>query len=160
MGGGGWRNACGVPYLCISGVMCTPCGDPVAVLVSRASYILWYCSGVWGRRYEGCSEGLGFILGEAWALGAYGGPETPPDVDGGPKDGPGGSRDWEGPPSIEDIDMELPPLVVLGSDPSAGSSRPPGKATGGPTETGGGRGGGNPYEPPLPICPPGPGTGP
>lgn len=42
------------------------------------------------------------------------------------------------------MDMELPPVPVLGKDPRAGSSRPPGNAVGGPTETGGGLGGGKP----------------
>lgn len=41
---------------------------------------------------------------------------------------------------MDDIDMLLPVLPVRGSDPRAGSSRPPGNADGGPTDTGGGLG--------------------
>lgn len=55
--------------------------------------------------------------------------------------GGGGPRDS---PSIDDIDM----LVLDGrpaKDASEGNSRPEGKAVGGPTDTGGGRGGGAPY---------------
>lgn len=58
------------------------------------------------------------------------------------------------------MDMELPPLAVLVNDPKAGSSRPPGKAEGGPTDTVGGLGGGRPYEAAPPIGAPGPGPGP
>ncbi len=50
-----------------------------------------------------------------------------------------------GPPSIEDIDMLLP--AVLGGRPikfNEGNSRLDGKEVGGPTETGGARGGGGP----------------
>jgi hypothetical protein len=50
-----------------------------------------------------------------------------------------------GPPSIEEIDMLLP--AVLEGRPNEvneGSSRLDGKAEGGPTETGGARGGGGP----------------
>lgn len=43
---------------------------------------------------------------------------------------------------MEDIDMELPALLDLGTGPRAGSSRPPGKDAGGPTETGGALGAG------------------
>lgn len=56
----------------------------------------------------------------------------------------GASRE-AGPPSIEEIDMLLPP--VLGGRPKGGndgSSRPDGKDVGGPTDTGGGLGGGGP----------------
>jgi hypothetical protein len=52
---------------------------------------------------------------------------------------------------MDDIDMLLPVLPARGRGPSAGSSRPPGKAVVGPTLTGGGRGAGSPY----PDAPPG-----
>lgn len=45
---------------------------------------------------------------------------------------------------MDDMDIELPVLPVLGIEPRAGSSRPPGNAVGGPTDTGGGLGGGRP----------------
>lgn len=45
---------------------------------------------------------------------------------------------------MDDIDMLLPALPARGSGPRAGSSRPPGKADGGPAEAAGARGGGSP----------------
>ena len=57
-----------------------------------------------------------------------------------------GSREaGGGPPSIDEIDMLLPP--VLCGRPKGGSdgrSRPDGKDVGGPTDTGGALGGGGP----------------
>jgi hypothetical protein len=72
------------------------------------------------------------------------GPGIPALVDGGAYwDGAGaGSLDGAGPPSMDDIDMLLLALPVRAIEPSAGSSRPLGNADEGPTETGGGLGGG------------------
>jgi hypothetical protein len=50
---------------------------------------------------------------------------------------------------MDDMDMLLPELPVLGIESSEGSSRPRGNALGGPTETGGARGWGRPYGPPI-----------
>jgi hypothetical protein len=49
-----------------------------------------------------------------------------------------------GPPSIEDIDMLLPLLCGRPNADSDGRSRFVGKPVGGPTDTGGGLGGGGP----------------
>jgi hypothetical protein len=49
---------------------------------------------------------------------------------------------------MDEIDMELPPLDTepdRAMELKVGSSRPEGKALGGPTATGGGRGGGGAY---------------
>lgn len=54
---------------------------------------------------------------------------------------------------MDEIDMELPPLDTepdRAMELKAGSSRPEGKALGGPTATGGGRGGGGAY--PMTAC--------
>jgi hypothetical protein len=56
----------------------------------------------------------------------------------------GGSREAGGPPSIEEIDMLSLPLEGRPREGSDGNSRPDEKALGGPTETGGGLGGGGP----------------
>jgi hypothetical protein len=45
---------------------------------------------------------------------------------------------------MDDMDMELLLLPVLAIEPRAGSSRPEGNDMGGPTATGGARGGGGP----------------
>ena len=68
-----------------------------------------------------------------------------PGAGAGPECGgkPRGSRAGGGPPSIDDIDMELPVLPERVRELRAGSSRP-GKADGGPTDSGGARGGGGP----------------
>lgn len=52
--------------------------------------------------------------------------------------------------------MLLPVADVLERDSRAGSSRPRGKADGGPTDTGGGLGGGRPKDPPIWWAPAGP----
>lgn len=57
-----------------------------------------------------------------------------------------GGASREGPPSIEEIDMLLPPVLwgrFRGG--KVGRSRFEGKDDGGPTETGGALGGGGPY---------------
>lgn len=57
----------------------------------------------------------------------------------------GGSREaGGGPPSIEEIDMLSLPLEGRPKGGNDGNSRLDGKALGGPTETGGGLGGGGP----------------
>jgi hypothetical protein len=65
--------------------------------------------------------------------------ETYCDCDG------GGSREaGEGPPNIDEIDMLSLPLVGRPKEGNDGSSRLDGKALGGPTDTGGARGGRGP----------------
>jgi hypothetical protein len=69
-----------------------------------------------------------------------------PGAGAGPECGgkPRGSRAGGGPPSIDDIDMELPVLPDRVRELNAGSSRPDGKALGGPLARDGARGGGGP----------------
>lgn len=133
--------ACGVPYRGSSGVELYAGGEATAaVLGSRLSYTRWW-SGVCGRRKAAYSDAdVGCIRGDACKAWLYAGPGAAEEADEAYWGGTAGSLVGGGPPSMDDIDILLPELPVLGSDSSAGSSRPRGNVVGGPTDRGGGRG--------------------